>query len=48
MMLFIGILIGAPIGFAISAILNVARSNDDAQLPTPVSKETGDSDARSK
>lgn len=41
----IGVVVGGVIGFFICAILQINNSEKDSELPTPVIKEAGDSDA---
>lgn len=41
----IGVVVGGLIGFFICAILQINNSNKDREIPTLVSKESGDSDA---
>ena len=44
----LGVLVGGIVGFLVSAVLSINNSERDEAQPTPVSKEIGDSDARSK
>ena len=44
----IGVFVGAIIGFVVCAILSINNSEKDRSIPTPATKETGDSDAGSK
>ena len=41
----IGVVVGGIIGFLVCAVLCINNSEKDRSIPTPVSKEIGDSDA---
>ena len=44
----IGVVVGGIIGFIVCAVLSVNNSEKDRSIPTPATKEIGDSDAGSK
>lgn len=44
----LGVIVGGMIGFFVTAILSINNTEKDEAQSTPVSKEIGDSDARSK
>ena len=44
----IGVVVGGIIGFLVCAVLSINNAEKESKQPTLVSKETGDSDARSK
>ena len=41
----IGVVVGGIIGFLVCAVLSINNAEKESKQPTPVSKETGDSDA---
>ena len=44
----IGVVVGGIIGFLVCAVLSINNAEKESKQPTPVSKETGDNDARIK
>lgn len=44
----LGVIVGGMVGFFVTAILSINNTEKDEAQPTHVSKEIGDSDARSK
>lgn len=46
--LLLGVIVGGMIGFLICAVLSINNSEEDRELPSLVSKEIGENDARNK